>query len=82
MVPELHALRMVCLLKVVTRVGYEYVSIFVSNRPHSSFSFVWDITRQGQISFIRRARASGPAFLKQTLLRSCWTDNVSFMYIP
>ena len=41
MVPELHAMRVVCLLKAVTpRMGYEYVSILVSNRLRSSFPLV------------------------------------------
>ena len=56
------------------RMGYIYVSIYNSNRLHSSFRFVRGITSQGQLSFIGWARAAGPACLKQTLLRAWWTD--------
>ena len=58
--------------------GYKYGSIQVINRLHSSFRFVWGITSQGQMSLIGRARASGPACLKQTLLPAWWTDQCIF----
>ena len=58
--------------------GYIYGFIHVSNQLHSSFRFVRDITSQDQMSFIGRARASGPACLKQTLLRAWWVDQCIF----
>ena len=58
--------------------GYKYGSILVSNWLHSLFRFVWDTTSQVQMSFVGRARASGPACLKQTVLRAWWTDYCIF----
>ena len=54
--------------------GYKYGFIHIKNRLHSLLRFVWYIISQGQMSFIGRARASGPACLKRTLLRAWWTD--------
>ena len=52
------------------RMGYRYGFIHGKNPLHSLFRFVWGITSQGQLPFIGWARASCPACLKQTLLRS------------
>ena len=60
--------------------GCKYVSILVNIRLHSSFPFVWGITSQGQMSFIGRARASGPACFKQTLLHGgCVVDRLRWL---
>ena len=58
--------------------GYKYCSIHHSNQLDSLFRFVCDTTSQGQMSFIERGRASGPAGLKQTLLRAWWVDQCIF----
>ena len=58
--------------------GYTYGLIHVINRLHSSFRSVCGITSQGQMSFIGRARSSGPACLKQTLLRVWCIDRCIF----
>ena len=58
--------------------GYKYGSVLGSNRLHSLFRSVCGITSQGQMSFIGRARASGPACLKQTFLRAWCIDRCIF----
>ena len=70
MVPELHALRMVCLLGAVA-------PAWVTNTV--LFSLVVDFTRYFNPFDILQARVKcqlsvGPACLKQTLLREWWTD--------
>ena len=79
---ELHDMRMVCLLKGATpRMGCKYGSFLGSNRLHSLFRSVWGLTSQGQMPFIGRARASGPACLQQTSLRAWWTDSCIFLVV-
>ena len=78
-VPGLHDMRMVCLLKVITPfMGYNYGSIHYSNRLHPFLRFVCYTTGQRQMSFIGQACVSGPACLKQTLLCAQWTDQCIF----
>ena len=63
MVHELHAYRLFT-QGGYPRMGHKYYFINVKNRLHSLFQFVWDITGQGQMSFIGRARTPGPTCLK------------------
>ena len=58
--------------------GYEYCSFPNSNQPHSLFRSISDITSRRQMSIIGRARASGSACLKQTLLSAWWDDQFIF----
>ena len=60
------------------RMVYKYDFIHNSNRLHSIIRFVWDITSQGQMSLISRARASGSTCLKQTLLHAWWASQCTF----
>ena len=79
MVPELHAMRIVCLLKAIT-------PAWDTNTVPSSL--VIDYTRccdsfeilQAKVKcfFIGRARETGPACLKQTLLCARWADYCIF----
>ena len=61
--------------------GYKYGSLHVFNRLRSSFRFVRGITSQGQMSFIGRARASGPRALNKHYSARGGPIHVSFMYI-
>ena len=60
--------------------GYKYGSLPVIIRLHSSFRFVRGITSQGQMSFIGRARASGPRASNKHYSARGGPIIVSFMY--
>ena len=78
MVFELHDMRMVCLLKAAAPHGLQ---IRFRSR-YKSTTFIIPVRlryyKPRSMSFIGRARASGPACLKQTLLRAWWADQCIF----
>ena len=74
MVFELHDMRIVCLVKAVTPAWVINTVPFTLVIDYIRYSDSFDILQAKVKCLIGRARASGPACLKQTLLRAWWTD--------
>ena len=69
-VPELHDLRLVCLLKAVTPAWVTTTASFLFVIDYIDHSGSFDVLQ----AKVKSLLSVGPACLKQTLLRAWWTD--------